>query len=76
VDKIFVYGREVNDFRVVDYEALSMLGISATQALLQRLEQVEKENQTLQQNLYELKKNTNERFEKLEAVLLKEQIVK
>jgi hypothetical protein len=32
-DKIFVFGREVNDFRSVDYEALSMLGISAIQAL-------------------------------------------
>ena len=30
---IFVYGREVNDFHVVDYDALSMLDISATQAL-------------------------------------------
>ena len=30
---ILVYGREVNDFHVVDYDALSMLHISATQAL-------------------------------------------
>lgn len=28
---VFVYGREVNDFRSVDYEALSVLNISATQ---------------------------------------------
>jgi sugar lactone lactonase YvrE len=32
-DKLFVFGREVSDFRTVDYEALSMLGISAIQAL-------------------------------------------
>jgi Chaperone of endosialidase/Head domain of trimeric autotransporter adhesin len=32
-DKIFVFGRQVNDFRSVDYEALSMLGISAIQQL-------------------------------------------
>ncbi len=39
---IFVYGREVADFRSVDYEALSMLNVSATQALLKRLNEVEK----------------------------------
>jgi len=32
-DKVFVYGREVNDFRVVDYEAISMLNVSATQQI-------------------------------------------
>ena len=31
--EVFVYGREVNDFHVVDYEALSMLNVSATQEL-------------------------------------------
>ncbi len=30
---VFVYGREVNDFHVVDYDALAMLHISATQEL-------------------------------------------
>jgi hypothetical protein len=53
-DKLFVYGREVDDFRVVDYDALSMLNISATQALLQRMEQAEKENKTLQQEIRQL----------------------
>jgi hypothetical protein len=32
--RVFVYGREVNDFRAVDYEALSTLNISATQELV------------------------------------------
>jgi hypothetical protein len=32
-ENIFVYGREVKDFRTVDYEAISMLNVSATQAL-------------------------------------------
>jgi hypothetical protein len=40
-DRLFVYGRQVDDFRVVDYEALSMLNISATQELLRRLESLE-----------------------------------
>ncbi len=32
-DKVFVYGREVKDFRVVDYEAVAMLNVSATQEI-------------------------------------------
>jgi hypothetical protein len=35
---IFVYGREVADFRVVDYEAISMLNVSATQEIFRRLQ--------------------------------------
>jgi hypothetical protein len=31
--EVFVYGREVNDFRSVDYDAISMLNVSATQQL-------------------------------------------
>ena len=30
---MFVYGREVNDFRSVDYDAIAMLNVSATQEL-------------------------------------------
>ena len=37
-DTIFVYGREVNDFRTVDYEAIAMLNVSATQELHRRLD--------------------------------------
>lgn len=47
--KVFIYGREVNDFRTVDYEALTTLNISATQALLKRIEVLEKENQEIKQ---------------------------
>lgn len=32
-DQVFVYGREVNDFRSVDYEAIAMLNVSATQEI-------------------------------------------
>ncbi len=35
---VFVYGREVSDFRMVDYEAIAMLNVSATQELHRRLE--------------------------------------
>jgi len=39
--QVFVYGREVNDARRVDYEAISMLNVSATQELARRLEKLE-----------------------------------
>ncbi len=37
-EQVFVYGREVNDFRGVDYDAIAMLNVSATQELHRRLE--------------------------------------
>jgi hypothetical protein len=45
--KLFLYGREVEDFHVVDYDAISMLNVSATQALTKKLENAEKEIETL-----------------------------
>jgi hypothetical protein len=36
--QVFVYGREVGDFRTVDYEALSMLNVSATQELARKVD--------------------------------------
>ncbi|BDS14623.1 tail fiber domain-containing protein [Aureispira anguillae] len=57
-DQAFVYGRVVNDFHVVDYDALTTLNISATQALLKRIEVLEAENaqlKTQQQELGQLK---------------------
>ncbi len=33
VGKVFVYGREVEDFHLVDYEAIAMLNVSVTQHL-------------------------------------------
>jgi hypothetical protein len=32
-NQVFVYGREVNDFRTVDYDAIAMLNVSATQQI-------------------------------------------
>ncbi|MFN7976674.1 MAG: tail fiber domain-containing protein [Vicinamibacterales bacterium] len=50
--EVFVYGREVQDFRVVDYEAISMLNVSATQELARRLERQTAANDMLKaQNL-------------------------
>ena len=43
-EKVFVYGREVNDFHSVDYDRLFTMNISATQELARRVEALEKEN--------------------------------
>ena len=37
--EVFVYGREVDDFRSVDYDDIAMLNVSATQELAKKLEQ-------------------------------------
>jgi hypothetical protein len=41
--EVFVYGREVDDFRVVDYEAISMLNVSATQEQQKLIESMQAE---------------------------------
>lgn len=46
---VFVYGREVADFRSVDYEALTTLNISATQELLKQLNEIKAQNTALKQ---------------------------
>ncbi len=42
-DEVFVYGREVNDFRMVDYEAISMLNVSATQEIYREAQALKKQ---------------------------------
>lgn len=41
-EKVFVYGRQVDDLRIVDYDAISMLNVSATQELAKKGEELEK----------------------------------
>ena len=53
--EVFVYGREVNDFRNVDYDAISMLNVSATQELARRLIAAETKNASLESTVNELK---------------------
>ncbi|NDC74927.1 hypothetical protein EBZ70_06510 [bacterium] len=52
-EQVFVYGREVKDFRTVDYDAISMLNVSATQELARKLETVQAENAALRRELVE-----------------------
>ena len=71
-DKIFVFGREVKDFRSVDYEAISMLGISAIQQLAKEHELLQKENELLLNEIKQLKndgKEMNTRLSIIEGLL-------
>ena len=51
---VFVYGRQVEDFRTIDYEAISMLNVSATQESLKRIRELEKQNRELQASCADL----------------------
>ncbi len=46
-DEYFVFGKQVNDFKSVDYDAISMLNVSATQEIAKRLKLLEAENERL-----------------------------
>lgn len=53
-DKVFVYGKHVNDLLTVDYDAVSMLNVSATQELSKQIEQLKAENTKLQNRLMKI----------------------
>ena len=54
-EKVFVYGREVNDFHSVDYNRIFTMNISATQELARRVESLEKENASFKSENTELR---------------------
>jgi Chaperone of endosialidase len=47
-EKVFVYGKQCLDLKAVDYEAISMLNVSATQELAKKVDALEKENSDFQ----------------------------
>jgi len=60
-EKVFIYGRQVDDLRIVDYDAISMLNVSATQELAKkavaqdaRIAALEAENTRLKVQAHEL----------------------
>ncbi|MBP6732686.1 MAG: tail fiber domain-containing protein, partial [Chitinophagales bacterium] len=57
--KVFVFGREVNDFRTVDYEAISMLNVSATQELLKMVNGLENKVALLSSDMEKVKQLLN-----------------
>ena len=58
-EDILVYGREVNDFHVVDYDALTTLNISATQAQQKTIETQAAEIEALKANNATIKTQFN-----------------
>jgi len=54
--EVFVFGRQVDDFHHVDYEAIAMLNVSATQELYKQVQSLQKENVTLQKKLDQIEK--------------------
>ena len=73
--KVFVYGNEVDDFHVVDYDAVSMLNVSATQELykliLMQQKTIESQKKQISAQIEESKKvqsNFNERINNLEIL--------
>jgi hypothetical protein len=67
-EKVFVFGREVKDFRTVDYQAIAMLNVSATQELARKLEAkvvevaaLQSENVGLKERLAALEASEKER---------------
>lgn len=57
---VFVFGKQVNDFRVVDYDRIYTLNVSATQELIKRVAALEQENEQLELQMQELKKCVEE----------------
>ena len=68
---VFVYGKEVNDFHTVDYEALSTLNISATQALVKRINNLEIQNAALKTKLDKVETDIKADIEILKAEVFK-----
>jgi hypothetical protein len=69
-EQVFVYGREVKDFRNVDYEAIAMLNVSATQELAHQMKAQQETLTRLEANLNQAlseKQSLVERLSVLEA---------
>jgi hypothetical protein len=71
-DEVFVYGREVDDFLNVDYDAISMLNVSATQQIKREkdaeVKALREENAALRSRLDRLEKLV-ERLEMVSALV-------
>ena len=67
--KVFVYGQEVDDFHVVDYSAVSMLNVSATQELYKLIQEQEATIAAQQQELTSQQQTNDARFEAVVARL-------
>ncbi|GAB2963979.1 hypothetical protein GCM10027048_36550 [Hymenobacter coalescens] len=69
--QVFVYGLERADVRTVDYEALSMLNVSATQELARKVQALEQQNAALRQQATAAAAQADTRATAAEASLAK-----
>ncbi|MCF8256719.1 MAG: tail fiber domain-containing protein [Flavobacteriales bacterium] len=76
-DLVFVYGKQVNDFRAVDYDQLFSIGIGAIQELAEQVEELqdqngrlEKENTLLRSELHKISTDNEARLRHIEDVLM------
>ncbi len=74
-EEVFVYGRRVDDLRVVEYEALAMLNVSATQELHRTIQEqaaalkkLSDEKSALEQQLAAAKEINNQQDSRLVAI--------
>jgi hypothetical protein len=63
--EVFVFGKKVDDFRIVDYDRLFTLNVSATQELARKVEKLERENEKMK-NAYD---DLSEKINQLEATI-------
>ncbi|CAN5239391.1 hypothetical protein BH23VER1_BH23VER1_24280 [soil metagenome] len=68
-DEVFVYGREVDDFRSVDYEAIAMLNVSATQELHRIIQQKQLRIADMESRLAALEERDAARAAQVAAIL-------
>lgn len=66
---VFVYGREVNDFHTVDYEAIAMLNVSATQELHATIQQQQEEIKQLKQQMTEVMQLKQQMTEMMQTMM-------
>jgi len=77
-NRIFVFGREVDDFKTVDYDRVFVHNISATQELYKRIEQYKKQIAELEKTVatlltgYEAMKTALEDVETMKNILFQE----
>lgn len=68
VDKIFVYGREVDDFHTIDDSMIFSLGISAIQQLVKQVSALEEENNALRAEQSDMKNMMQSMASRLDAL--------
>lgn len=67
-ERVFVYGKKVNDFHTVDYDRIFTLNVSATQELARKVELLEKENAALKSENKEMKASAEKFDARLRAL--------